>query len=185
MSSFNKEYKKILVEMPSLVPASGKQIMDDRLGNYEEAQKIKKEYKVVDTFDFLDGKIELYIQSYTNSSEKELHSWIWGEYVAAEFVLEKLEDGVVFRGAWNAINQRGLARLLMFGYYLKKYAFIQSDNTHTPRGRAYWENLVSKADPNKIFWVSKNEVKPLKIEQLEDMWGKDKEHYDITIRIYP
>jgi hypothetical protein len=95
------------------------------------------------------------------------------------------ENNCFMLGVWNSIMNRGLARLLFFGYYLPKFNSITSDSQHTTQGEQYWKKLIQKAKElnKRVTVISANEGE-FDIDNIDIFWGKPASFSDYQIRIY-
>lgn len=104
----------------------------------------------------------------------------------SEIKLENL-NGIENHSIWNSRAMRGMARYWIFDYISKKYDFMISDKTHTPKGKIYWESLIVEAIDKKmkvgvIDIKNNNQFEELNnTKELEQYCGDDKGKYRLII----
>lgn len=179
IDSLLEKYLMIIGESPMVVSPFTTQYRhyQDRGMNNLLTKKLYGNYTPIDTFETFD-------------IFKDENEWLVTDknYIYAAFLTKEVDNGIHFTGAWQMLETRVLARSVIFGYFLKRFAYIQSDKTHTPFGKAYWQAIIETAltEHYKVELISRIE-EPLTISDIETAnryWGDDINFANYTFRIY-
>jgi len=176
-------YLQHLSESPNIVyydPTDDQ--LNDRGMNVEIAQQVKNGAIVTDI-------------SYSNSNYKlylfEGRYYILNntaDYVLSMFSGIQLNKGFRFTDVWQYRPHTGLAREVVFNFFLKRFEFVQSDWSHTKLGMKYWQKLLESALSTNhkcsVVFYNGSEEYFTDIGVVNNYWSLDTSYGDCAFRIY-
>lgn len=143
-----------------------------------------KQAKIVDKFvltRFNNTKYNIY-QTIDSGNKVDWFTSNEGNFVYAVFEYDIKDNVMIEKFVWNLRLTRGIARMLLFDYYLNKFKAVISDDIHSPLGQQYWKtNLQYALDKNYKITILKintsrkiTEEIPFESSDLDAYWSKCK-----------
>jgi hypothetical protein len=176
-------YLQHLSESPNIVyydPTDDQ--LNDRGMNVEIAQQVKQG-AIVDDVSYSNSKYKLYLfenRYYILNSASD--------YVLAMFSGIQSNKGFRFTDVWQYRPHTGLAREIVFNFFLKKFEFVQSDWSHTKLGMKYWQKLLESAlytnHKCSVVFYNGHEEYFDNINVANTFWSQDVSYGDCAFRIY-
>lgn len=114
---------------------------ENRLKDIKQFDKPIKTWKQFDVF---------YGNSITTGGKD--YSFIFNNALMATFSVKSLKNkGLEILSVWNDIHDgKGLARQIIFEYFLPKYTFIICGESHTEQGKQFWLKLILQGLENNL-----------------------------------
>jgi len=118
-------------------------------------------------------------------------SFLYNDSLMATFTIKEYPDnGIEILSVWNEMYEgKGLARQIIFEYFLKKYNFILCGESHTEQGKQFWIKLISEAEKEGyktfLFDLTQNNKKAIDSSYLKnhekEIWGNNKQFLRLFI----
>lgn len=138
-----KRYTEIIKESPHIMGKSFDRDLDYREFRINHAIDIIKYKKPIDNYSYKNINLSVYIDEGV-SFDRYMFISPEPEYVA-QFDIQEKNGGVYNGGVWQNRDWVGIARKLVFDYFLKKYDFFVSDSIQYVQGTRFWEKLLDEA----------------------------------------
>lgn len=142
---YAKRYPEILFESPYRSGFSyDEPLVDNELLNIENTQQTVLAFPIEGTFPLSDHELTCHRESYETNKFQDY--WVSPkDMTCIYFVFEELSEHLRAGGVWQHRKYRGVAREILFGFYLPRVKFIESDSADSDQGEQYWKRIIAKA----------------------------------------
>ena len=191
MQTFKEFYfNNLLAESPSQIPEFMRRHIDVASINIELAAQTVKEATYIETFT-TSSNIDLDVYRCTSGMGSIVDEFLTQKlinndrYILSQFIYKVINNEISMTGIWQNKLQTGLARYIVFNYYLTRFNAIISDYQHTPQGEKYWKQLINDAlcKNYKVYIIRGNNESVYDLNDT-DLWGSSVEYNKIRIKIY-
>lgn len=181
---FKTYYEDFFTESPFRIGMGYPDILDSIIYNKEEAKTLITNNVITDTVLNAPGSLLSVYQLKTRLPEEFYFIQPDAQEIRAWFVGTINNNTFYCQGVWNKITSKGLARWLVFEYFLKKYNAFVSDRFHTTQGEIFWKKILEKAtaEQYKVTILSRN--KEYDIDDTREYWGNESSFAHYQIKIY-
>lgn len=168
----------ILNESPNNIGIYFKDIFDMYLPNLEYTEKEIIKLPKIDTFNFFDKTLDIYLESFKDGENRyyfvDPTHIVNRHLLVSYFFANPTNYGVFAIGIWNKSTYRGLFKYTFFNYFLPKFKTIISCFSQTQLGENFWKSVIEIGlkENNKyevgIFYNEKKEFQKLnKFEEFD------------------
>ena len=187
---YYREHPELFFESP--LPAEfnfDSPAVENRMLNVENTKEFVLPLPVVGEYSMDDGYLLKCHRECCDEGTKFRDYWVSpNDLTGLYFAFEHSGSGLGEREAWQHRSHRGIVRLVLFEFYLKKFEFVQSGYTRSTQGELYWKRLVDHGveHGHKATATVRGDKSEREITDgnLSGLWGNERDFVNLQIKIY-